>query len=55
MEKMLSLIMIPNLFFNMGIISTPEAEAVETNDRFLYVAENGNDYSAVIWDFQKPF
>lgn len=43
--RLLSLILIPILFFNMGIISAPEAEAVETNDRFLYVAENGNDYT----------
>ena len=43
--RLLSLVLIPILFFNMGIISAPEAEAVKTNDRFLYVAENGNDYT----------
>ena len=36
--------MIPMMFFSMGTMNIPEAEAVETAERLIYVAENGNDY-----------
>ena len=43
-KKILSLTMIPMMFFSMGTMNIPEAEAVETAERLIYVAENGNDY-----------
>ncbi|MBQ1463427.1 MAG: carbohydrate-binding protein [Ruminococcus sp.] len=43
--KLLSLLLIPALAMNMGIICAPEAHAAETNGKFIYVAENGNDFS----------
>ena len=43
--KMLSLLLIPLLSLNMGSISAPEVHAAETNGKFIYVAENGNDFS----------
>lgn len=39
------------VFFNagiineVGVINVTEVKAVETNERFIYVAENGNDYT----------
>ena len=48
-RRLLSLVAVPALFFNMGVINDvgivniPEVKAVETNERFIYVAENGND------------
>lgn len=44
-RRLLILFIIPILIFNMGIIHAPKAEAAETNGRFIYVAENGNDSS----------
>lgn len=44
-RRLLSLFLIPILFLNLGIINAPRAEAAETNGRFIYVAENGNDNS----------
>lgn len=43
--RLLSLLMIPMLLLNMGIIHAEKAEAADVIRRFLYVAENGNDYS----------
>lgn len=44
-RRLLSLFLIPILFLNLGIINAPRTEAAETNGRFIYVAENGNDNS----------
>ncbi len=45
LKSFLSLFLAMALFFNMSIISVPKAEASETIGRFIYVAENGNDYT----------
>ena len=39
------LLLIPVFLLNIGIIKLPAAKAAGTNERFIYVAENGNDYS----------
>ena len=44
-KRLLSIFLIPIFFFNLGIINVPRAKAIETNARFIYVAENGNDYT----------
>lgn len=44
-KRLLSIFMVSILLFNVCIIVPPEAKAAETNGRFLYVAENGNDSS----------
>ena len=43
--RWLCLILIPIFLLGTGVIEIPEAAAAETNSRFLYVAENGNDYT----------
>lgn len=45
LKSLLSLFLAMALFLNISIISVPKAEAAETNERFIYVAENGNDNS----------
>ncbi len=43
-KRLLSIFLTLIFFFYPGIINAPGAEAAETNERFIYVAENGNDY-----------
>ncbi len=43
--RVVSLLMVPLLLFQMGIIRAPRSEAEEIIGRVLYVAENGNDYT----------
>ena len=45
LTSMLSLIIVPVLIINIGIINVTKAEAAEIIRRFIYVAENGNDYT----------
>jgi len=43
--RLVSLLMVPLLLCNMGIINVTRAEADAINRRLIYVAENGNDYT----------
>ena len=43
--RLVSLLMIPVFLFSMEIVQIPKAQAAEITRKFLYVAENGNDYT----------
>lgn len=44
-RKLLSLILIPVLCLNLGIINVSETKAADITERFIYVATTGNDFS----------
>lgn len=45
LRRLFSFFMTLTLILNMGMIRVSRTEAAETNERFIYVAENGNDSS----------